>query len=310
MSKLISVISICYNEELNIRKCYQKVKELFQINKLNYEHIFADNCSKDNTKKIIEDICQNDKNIKAIFNAKNYGPFVSNFNALKFASGDYIIVNYAVDMQDPVEKINELLNKINQGYDVVYAIKNSTKDNFLLAKSRKIFYFFINKFSESNNPENANEFMCITKKILNEIKESNDYFPYIRGYFGKLTDNFAYIYYDRNKRANGNSKNNLFNLYTQAINGLISTMNKPIRILSLFSIITVFCSAILMIYIFYTKLFLKHSAPEGISFISIILLFFFSFLILLISLVLEYLIAIHEQTRFKNKVFIEKKINF
>lgn len=310
MSKLISVISICYNEELNIRKCYQKVKELFQINKLNYEHIFADNCSKDNTKKIIEEICQNDKNIKAIFNAKNYGPFVSNFNALKFASGDYIIINYAVDMQDPVEKINELLNKINQGYDVVYAIKNSTKDNFLLAKSRKIFYFFINKFSESNNPENANEFMCVTKKILNEIKESNDYFPYIRGYFGKLTDNFAYIYYDRNIRANGNSKNNLFNLYTQAINGLISTMNKPIRILSLFSIITVFCSAILMIYIFYTKLFLKEFAPEGISFISIILLFFFSFLILLISLVLEYLIAIHEQTRFKNKVFIEKKINF
>lgn len=310
MSKLISVISICYNEELNIRKCYHKVKELFQINKLNYEHIFADNCSKDNTKKIIEDICQNDKNIKAIFNAKNYGPFVSNFNALKFASGDYIIVNYAVDMQDPVEKINELLNKINQGYDVVYAIKNSTKDNFLLAKSRKIFYFFINKFSESHNPENANEFMCVNKKILNEIKESNDYFPYIRGYFGKLTDNFAYIYYDRNKRAHGNSKNNLFNLYTQAINGLISTMNKPIRILSLFSIIIVFSSAILMIYIFYTKLFLKESAPEGISFISIILLFFFSFLILLISLVLEYLIAIHEQTRFKNKVFIEKKINF
>ena len=130
MSKLISVISICYNEELNIFKCYQKVKELFQINKLEYEHIFADNCSKDNTKKIIEDICAYDKNIKAIFNAKNYGPFVSNFNALKYASGDYIIVNYAADMQDPVEKINELLNKINEGYDVVYAVKNSTKDNF------------------------------------------------------------------------------------------------------------------------------------------------------------------------------------
>jgi len=310
MSKLISIISICYNEELNILKCYQKVKELFQINKLEYEHIFADNCSKDNTKKIIEDICGHDKNIKAIFNAKNYGPFVSNFNALKYASGDYIIVNYATDMQDPVEKINELLNKINEGYDVVYAVKNSTKDNFFLAKSRNIFYFLINKFSDSNNPENANEFMCITKKVLEEVKDSNDYFPYIRGYFGKLTDNFAYIHYDRNKRADGNSKNNFFNLYTQAINGLISTMNKPIRILSLVSIITVFGATFLIIYIFYAKLFLKESAPEGITFISIIILFFFSLLILLMSLMLEYLIAIHEQTRFKNKVFIEKKINF
>ena len=94
MSKLISVISICYNEELNIFKCYQKVKELFQINKLEYEHIFADNCSKDNTKKIIEDICAYDKNIKAIFNAKNYGPFVSNFNDIK-------IVGLSINVGNP-----------------------------------------------------------------------------------------------------------------------------------------------------------------------------------------------------------------
>ena len=64
MSKLISVISICYNEELNILECYQKVKELFKNNKLNYEHIFVDNDSNDNTKKIIEDICSKDKNVK------------------------------------------------------------------------------------------------------------------------------------------------------------------------------------------------------------------------------------------------------
>lgn len=134
MSKLITVISTCYNEELNILECYHKVKELFNNNKLKYEHIFADNNSKDNTKKIIESICNQDKNVKAVFNAKNYGPFLNNFNALKFASGDYIIVNYAADMQDPIEKINELLNKINEGYDVVYAVKNSTKENFFFSK--------------------------------------------------------------------------------------------------------------------------------------------------------------------------------
>jgi len=310
MSKLITVISTCYNEELNILECYHKVKELFNNNKLKYEHIFADNNSKDNTKKIIESICNQDKNVKAVFNAKNYGPFLSNFNALKFASGDYVIVNYAADMQDPIEKINELLNKINEGYDVVYAVKNSTKENFFLAKSRKIFYFLINKFSDNTHPENANEFMCITKKILEEIKNCNDYFPYIRGYFGKLTDNFAYIYFERNKRIKGKSKNNFFNLYTQAINGLVSTMNKPIRILSLFSIITVFGSTFLVIYIFFAKIFFQDALPKGITFLSIIILFFFTFLILLMSLVLEYLIAIHEQVRFKNTVFVEKKINF
>jgi glycosyltransferase involved in cell wall biosynthesis len=310
MSKLISIISTCYNEELNILECHQKVKELFKNNRLNYEHIFVDNDSNDGTKKIIEDICNKDKNVKAIFNAKNYGPFLSNFNALKFVNGDYIIVNYASDMQDPVEKIDELLKKINEGYDVVYAVKNSTQDNFFLAKCRRIFYFFINKFSDSSNPENANEFMCITKKIIEEIKDSNDYFPYIRGYFGKLTNNFGYIYFDRNKRISGKSKNNYFNLYTQAINGLISTMNKPIRVLSLFSFITVISSTLLVIYILFSRFFLQEIAPKGITFLSIIILFFFSFIMLLLSLILEYLIAIHEQTRFKNRVFIQKKINF
>ena len=148
------------------------------------------------------------------------------------------------------------------------------------------------------------------EKIIEEIKDSSDYFPYIRGYFGKLTNNFGYVYFDRNKRINGKSKNNYFNLYTQAINGLISTMNKPIRVLSLLSFTTVLLSTLLMIYILFSRIFLQEIAPKGIAFLSMIILFFFSFITLLLSLILEYLIAIHEQTRFKNRVLIEKKINF
>ena len=310
MSIFISVISTCYNEEENVFECYSKVKDLFEKNKLKYEHIFADNKSRDLSRNIIEEICSKDKNVKAIFNSKNYGPFLNNFNALKHAPGDYVIVNYASDMQDPIEKINELINKIQEGYDVVYAIKNSTNENFILTNFRKIFYFIINKFSDNDHPKNANEFMCISKRVLEEIKNYNDYFPYIRGYFGKFTNNFGYIYFDRNKRRKGKSKNNYFDLYTQAINGIISTMNKPIRIFSLTSILSVIISSSLIVYILFTRFFLSEIAPRGTTFISIIILFFFSILMLMMSFVLEYLIAIHEQTRFKSNVFIEKKINF
>jgi glycosyltransferase involved in cell wall biosynthesis len=306
----ISVISTCYNEEENILECYSKVKDLFEKNKLKYEHIFADNKSTDLSRNIIEEICSKDKNVKAIFNSKNYGPFLSNFNALKHAQGDYVIVNYASDMQDPIEKIYELINKIQEGFDVVYAIKSSTNENFILSYFRKVFYFIINKFSDNDHPENSNEFICISKRILDEIKNYNDYFPYIRGYFGKITNNFGYIYFDRNKRIKGKSKNNFFNLYTQAINGIISTMNKPIRVLSLTSILSVIISSSMIVYILFARFFLSEVAPKGLTFISIIILFFYSILMLMMSLILEYLIAIHEQTRFKNNVFIEKKINF
>lgn len=310
MSKFITIISTCYNEETNINKCHEIVKELFEKNGLKYEHIFIDNYSKDNSRKIIREICNNDKHVKAIFNSKNYGPFLSNFNGLKSASGDYIIVNFAADIQDPPELINEFLKKMNEGYDVVYGIKKSTDESFIIRKCRRIFYYLINKFSTSSNPENANEFMCISKKVLDKIRNHKDYFPYIRGYFGKISDNITFVYFDRYKRQSGKSKNSIFDLYTQAINAAISTMDKPVRILTVFSLFVIALSFINILYAFISKILFPLSAPKGFAFITIVVLFFFSLVLLILSLILEYLIAIHEQIRFNLDVSIDEKINF
>ena len=310
MSKLISVISTCYNEESNIEECYNVVKKLFNENGLRYEHIFVDNYSKDNSRKIIKKICKKDKNVKAIFNSKNYGPFLSNFNGLKSASGDYIIVNFASDVQDPPEVIDKFLNKMNEGYDVVYGVKKSTDEGFALSKSRKIFYYFINKFSSSSNPENSNEFACVSKKVLDKIRNHKDYFPYIRGYFGKVSDNVSFIEFDRNKRERGHSKNSFFDLYTQAINGAISTMDKPIRALTVFSLTFVIVLLFMLVYSLLAKIFFPLSAPRGFAFLSVIILFSFSWILLIMSLALEYLVAIHEQIRFNLDVSVDEKINF
>ena len=310
MSNLISIISTCYNEENNIEKCHQIIRNLFIKNGLSYEHIFVDNFSTDNSREIIRKICKEDKKVKAIFNSKNYGPFLSNFNGLKSASGDYIIVNFASDIQDPPEIINEFLSKMNQGYDVVYGVKNSTDENIILSKCRKIFYYLINKFSSSPNPENANEFMCISKKILDKIRNHKDYFPYIRGYFGKISDNTTLVKFDRNKRERGSSKNSIFDLYTQAINAAISTMDRPVRLLTIFSLSVIALSFVILIYSLISKILFPLSAPKGFAFLTIILLFFFSLILLILSLILEYLIAIHEQIRFNLDVSVDEKINF
>lgn len=310
MSKLISVISTCYNEESNITSCYEIIKELFKQNGYNYEHIFVDNFSQDNSKKIIRDICKKDSNVKAIFNSKNYGPFLSNFNGLKYATGDYIIVNFASDIQDPPEIINKFLGKMEEGFDVVYGIKDTTDENVFFKKTRRIFYYLIDKFSTSNNPRNANEFMCVSKRILDKIINHKDYFPYIRGYFGKISDNISFIHFNRNKRISGKSKNSYFDLYTQAINAIISTMDKPIKCLSFFSLLTIAISGMLMIYSLISKIVFPLTAPKGITFLILIILFFFSLIILILSLMLEYLIAIHEQVRFNLEVSVDEKINF
>jgi len=130
--KKLSIISTCFNEEDNIENCYKIIKEIMNKNNIAYEHIFTDNNSQDGSIKILEKICESDKNIKVLVNNKNYGPFLNNFNALKYAKNEFIIVNYAVDMQDPPEMIIKMFEKIQDGYDVVYAKKTNTKEGFII----------------------------------------------------------------------------------------------------------------------------------------------------------------------------------
>ena len=310
MSSKISIVSTCYNEKDNIEECYLQIKNLFDKSQYSYEHIFVDNNSTDGTQEILEKICSKDRNIKAIFNFKNYGPFLSNFNALKYTNGDFVIINYAADMQDPIGVVQELIDEIQKGYDVVYAVKTDTEENFIIKNIRRLFYYLLNFSSKTYYPENVNEFMCVKNEVVNMVIQNNDYFPYLRGYFSRITDNFSKVNFKRKKRAKGTSKNSFFDLYTQGINGLISTIDKPIRMITFASFLAGLLSLLMLVYTILAKRFFPWSAPEGIASISVILLFFFCIIISLLSLILEYLIAIHNQVRFNNKVIVNKKINF
>ena len=281
-----------------------------KLNHLKYEQIYVDNKSTDNSRKILTDICKNDKNIKSIFNSKNYGPFVSNFNALKFVKGDLIIINFPSDNQDPPEIIIKLLDEIKKGYDAVYGINTFKKDRLYLKFLRKLFYKFINISSSNKHPVNANEFICISKKLNTQIIKNKDYYPYIRGYIGKITGNVSHVKFQREERHKGKSKNSLLDLYDQAFNAIISTVDKPFKILTVMSGVVLICSLFLILYAVILKLINPEIAPKGITFLTISILSMFSFLTLILSIILEYIVALHNQIRFNLEVSIEKKINF
>jgi polyisoprenyl-phosphate glycosyltransferase len=306
----LTIISTCFNEIENIEECYMVIKNIMQKNKISYEHIFVDNNSKDGTLDILEKICQKDKNVKLIVNYKNYGPFLSNFNALKYASGIYVIINFASDMQDPEDMIVKMYKKIQEGYDVVYAKKINTDEGFFIKRLRRLYYYIIHKSSENYYPMNVNEFMCVKKEIIDRLKDVNDYFPYIRGYIARLTENFFEIEFERKSRLKGKSKNNLFDLYTQGMNGLIFTMDKSIRLVGLFFLLLSLASFIFLLQVVINKIFFDANAPEGITIIISIIIFFFSLTSVVLSLILEYVSTIHNQLRGNVSIQIRKKVNF
>lgn len=308
--KDLCIISTCYNEELNVQECYKNIKNIMLKNNINYEHIFSDNCSNDNTTRVIEDICKNDKSVKLLVNSKNYGPFLNNFNALKYANAKYVLINYASDMQDPPEVIIDMYNKINNGFDVIYAVKTNTADNFLLKNLRRLFYYILNKCSDTYLPMNVNEFILVKNELVKNLIKVQDYFPYIRGYIARLTDNFEIVYYERLARKKGKSKNSFLDLYSQAMNGLIFTMNKSIRF---FGIVFLFFGLVSIIILFssiFFKVFFPSLAPKGITMLICLVTFFFSITICTLSLILEYIFAIHSQIRGNMEVQIKYKKNF
>ncbi len=119
----ISIISPCFNEEENVEACHAAVLALFApgapLSGYEREHIFADNCSQDGTVAILRRIASVDQATKVILNARNFGPFRSNFNALRYATGDAVLVFLPVDLQDPPEIIPEMVRHWEAGIEVV-----------------------------------------------------------------------------------------------------------------------------------------------------------------------------------------------
>ena len=139
--KLISLVTPCYNEEGNVAKVYEQVKVVIegQLNNYDYEHIFIDNASTDNTVEILKDIAKNDKNVKIIVNSRNFGHIRSPVYAMMQASGD-VVVSLVADLQDPPEMLPIFLEKWSEGYDVVYGIRKKRKENILKRSSYYWFY--------------------------------------------------------------------------------------------------------------------------------------------------------------------------
>src|SRR3990172_1221865 len=139
--KKISIVTGVYNEELLVKEVYKTIKEAFKKYKGRYfyEHIFMDNCSTDKTLAILKEIASKDRNVKILAFSKNFGPEKSGFTGLIHTTGDAVIP-YEGSMKDPVNLIPTFIKHWEEGYQLVYGIRNKTKDNLFLGHARKLFY--------------------------------------------------------------------------------------------------------------------------------------------------------------------------
>lgn len=311
--KLISIVTPCFNEELTVRDCHAAVKGMFanELSGYDYEHIFCDNSSSDATVQILKELAESDPHVKVIVNARNFGPFRSMFNGLMSASGDGVVPFLAADLQDPPEVIVEFVRRWEQGFEVVYGIRANREESWVMRVARGIYYRLVNRFANIEIPINVGEFQLIDRKVVNALHQCDDYYPYLRGMIancGFRTTGVSYLWKARQK---GLSKNRLYHLFDQALNGLISFTNIPMRMCLMCGMFIALAS---FGYSFFTivanLIYYREIAEPGIPTLIAAVFFFSGVQLAFMGILGEYISAIHFQVRKRPLVIERERVNF
>lgn len=308
--KKISVIIPAYNEYENVEPLSQAIiGEMKKLDTYDYEIVFIDNDSQDGTREKLRMLCQNNSKIKAIFNAKNFGPGNSGFYGLLQTTGDCSICMCA-DFQEPVELIPVFVKEWEAGYKIVTAIKSKSKENPIMRFVRTCYYRLIRKFSDIEQIEHFTGFGLYDRSFVEILRKLDDPIPFFRGMVAEFGFKRKEIYYEQQKRKAGKSKNNFYTLYDLAMLSFTSYTTVGLRLISFLGFgISFLCVIIAIIYLIlkllYWDTFIMGTAPMliGMFLLGAIQLISIGFLG-------EYILCINKRVMNRPLVIEEERLNF
>ena len=309
--KTISIVVPCYNEEENVIPLSRAITALFEkeLADYRYELIFIDNDSRDRTPELLRGLCQSDPDIKAIFNAKNFGQFNSPYYAMLQTSGDCTIL-MAADFQDPVEMIPQYVREWESGYKIVIGIKKSSQENKFMYWLRGCYYKLIKKLSDVEQIEQFTGFGLYDAKFIQVLRGLNDPTPFLRGIVAELGFKRKEIPYEQPLRRAGKTSNNFYRLYDAAMLSITSYTKVGLRLATIFGSICAGLSMVVALVYLVMKLIWWDRFPAGMAPMLIGMLFLGSIQIFFIGLLGEYIMSINQRVMKRPLVIEEERLNF
>lgn len=309
--KKISILIPCYNEEENVVPMSEAIVDLFtnKLSNYDYELIFIDNDSKDQTRAHLRSICAENKHIKAIFNAKNFGQFNSPYYGMLQTTGDCVI-SMVCDFQDPIELIPEYIREWENGYKIVIGIKSSSKENKLIYCLRSIYYKFVKKFSDVEQIEHFTGSGLYDRDFIEVLRKLEDPTPFLRGIVAELGYKRKEIPYEQPRRRAGKTHNNFYTLYDAAMLSVTSYTKIGLRLCTFFGILTGGVSFIIGVVYLIMKLVRWYSFQAGTAPILIGMFMLGAIQLFFIGMIGEYVLSINQRVMKRPLVVEEERINF
>lgn len=306
---MISIVTPCYNEQENVDELYVRIKAAIAPLDYDFEFIFIDNHSTDQTVAKLKLLAAADPNVKVIVNTRNFGHIRSPYYGIIQSSGA-ATVYLASDLQDPPELIPEFIKHWEEGFKLVLAVKPVSQGSPIMHALRKAYYRMLNRISEIQVLNDSTGFGLYDKEVLDQVRAVDDPYPYLRGLISELGYEVKSIAFNQPRRLRGFSKNNLYTLYDIAMLGIVSHSKLPIRIATFTGFLMGGASILAAIIFTILKLVFWYSYPIGVAPIVISIFFLFGVQFIFVGILGEYISSIHTYLQ-KRPVVVEKeRINF
>jgi polyisoprenyl-phosphate glycosyltransferase len=309
--KLITILTPCYNEELNVREVHRRLMAVAaHLPEYQFEHLFIDNASSDNTVAVLRAMAAEDSSVKVIVNARNFGADRSGMYGFLQAKGDAVGVLVA-DLQDSPELFIEMIRAWEKGFPIVAAIKNTSDENALMYAVRTGYYRLVARLTNLQILEHFTGFGLYDRSVVERIRTGfPDPYPYFRGMIAELGLPIAKVFYNQSRRERGVTSNNFYSLYDFAMLGITNLSKVPLRLVIFCGFVSALISFALGVFYLVYKLVFWNSFNIGIAPVVLGLFFLGSVQLIALGIIGEYVGAIHTTVLNRPLVTEKERINF
>jgi glycosyltransferase involved in cell wall biosynthesis len=308
--KLITIMTPCYNEELNVREIHRRVMAMAaELPHYRFEHLFIDNASKDRTVEVLREMAAEDHAVKVIVNARNFGADRSGMHALLQAQGDAVGI-IAADLQDPPELFVDMIREWENGFPIVAAIKNSSGESGRMFGVRTAYYRLVARLTNVEVLEHFTGFGIYDRSVLEQLRTNfPDPYPYFRGMIAELGLPIAKVPYTQMRRERGTTKNNFYALYDLAMLGITNLSKVPLRFVIFSGFISAIISFVLGLFYLIYKLVFWSTFSVGVAPLVLGMFFLGSVQLIALGIIGEYVGSIHTTVLNRPRVTEKERIN-
>ena len=308
--KALSIVIPTFNEEDNIEVLYRRLITTINGIGINYEIIFSVDPCTDHTEDIVLGLREKDKNVKMLRFSRRFGQPSATLAGLNYANGDATVV-IDCDLQDPPELISEMVDRWDDGYEVVFAQRSSRKGETLLKRLVSVIgYRVINRASDVDMPKNTGDYRLMSRRVVNEVVKLSESHGFLRGLVAAVGFKQTSVKYERDPRQGGEGKYNQFiGSLLIGMNGLVGFSRYPLHVISIVGFLLAIFAFLLGLAYGILQL-VAVPFPTGNPTIVVVVCFFSGIQLLSLGIIGEYIGRIYEEVKNRPLYIVEDAYGF